>query len=149
MSVRFIETMTGTLDTPEGERCMSFSCRAESPTIGAMVGWAPLTLEGTASLNGISDESPLLEGSQLEIGLPFHRHLRYQLHFRSVEGNEYRFFGQKTVRLLRPLKTMTTLPGTLFRDGIEWGHGNLHFSLTDLPGFLASFRAGFGEGAPR
>lgn len=140
MRVRFNETMAGTVKTPEGERKFSFSARASSDTVKAMTGWAPLALDGTASLGGVAEDTPLLPGSQLEIGLPLHRYLRYQVHFRSPDGNEYRFFGEKTVRLRRAAKTMTTLPGTLFKDGVEWGTGTLRFAFTDLPRFLASFR---------
>jgi len=105
----------------------------------ALFGWEPLRLEGTAYLEGVVPRAPLLPGSQLEIGLPLHRFLRYQVHFRDPDGNQYRFFGQKTVRFLHLPRTMTTLAGRLFRNGADLGAATLRFGLWDLPCFLGSF----------
>lgn len=139
MRLHFDETMAGTVRTPGGERRFAFTGRADAASPLAMVGWAPFRLEGTASLQGAVEDAPLLPGSQLEIGLPLHRHLRYQVHFRDGEGNQYRFFGQKTVYLLQLPRTMTTLEGTVFRNGAELGPATLRFDLKELPKLLRSF----------
>ena len=139
MRLHFDETMTGTVSTPDGARHFEFTGRADAPSPLAMVGWVPFKLEGTASLEGAAENAPLLPGSVLEIGLPLHRHLRYQVHFRDRAGNLYRFFGQKTVYLLALPRTMTTLEGTVFRNGAELGPATLRFDLKELPKFLLSF----------
>jgi hypothetical protein len=139
MRLHFDETMAGTVTTPGGPRRFEFTGRAAAGSPLAMLGWGSLTLTGTATLQGAVEDAPLLPGSNLEIGLPLHRHLRYQVHFRDGHGNQYRFFGQKTVYLLKLPRTMTTLEGTLFKNGAELGPATLRFDLKALPKFLASF----------
>ncbi len=140
MPLRFDETMSGEVAAREGSRHFEFTARAVSDSLLAIVGWRPLVLEGTATLEGAAERAELLPGSRLEIGLPLHRYLRYQVHFRGPAGDLYRFFGEKTVSPLRPLRTMTTLEGRLFRNGAEVGRATLRFKLRDLPAFLGSFR---------
>ncbi len=139
MRLRFDETMAGTVTTPAGERRFEFTGKAGAGSALAMLGWGKFELQGTASLEGAVDDAPLLPGSNLEIGLPLHRHLRYQVHFRDRAGNLYRFFGQKTVFLLALPRTMTTLQGTLFQNGAELGPATLRFDLKELPKLLLSF----------
>jgi hypothetical protein len=139
MRLHFDETMVGTVTTPAGERRFRFTGKAGAGSPFALLGWGKLELEGTASLEGAVDDAPLLPGSNLEIGLPLHRYLRYQVHFRDGDGNLYRFFGQKTVFLLALPRTMTTLEGTLFKNGAELGSATLRFDLKELPRFLLSF----------
>ena len=138
MRLHFDETMAGTVTTPDGERRFKFTGRADASPL-AMLGWGKFQLEGTASLEGAVLDAQLLPGSVLEIGLPLHRHLRYQVHFRDPAGNLYRFFGQKTVFLLALPRTMTTLLGTVFKNGAELGPATLRFDLKELPKFLLSF----------
>ncbi|MFH2006134.1 MAG: hypothetical protein ABI333_06075 [bacterium] len=140
MGLQFKETMAGRVTTAQGDQDFSFSAYADSKTLFAFGGWSPMNLTGTASLEGVVEGAPLLPGSYLEIGVPLHRYLRYQVSFEDGEGHVYRFFGQKTVRVLDLPKTMTTLEGRLFRDGDELGPATLWFSLLDLPRFLATWR---------
>jgi hypothetical protein len=140
MGLHFEETMAGTVRLPEGERRFSFSASADSDRALAFGGRAPLRLTGTATLEGVVTDAPLQEGSSLDIGIPLHDYLRYQVTFEDAEGRRYRFFGQKTVRMLKLPKTMTTLHGHLFRDGAELGPATLTFDLKDLPRFLSSWR---------
>ncbi len=140
MGLHFEETMSGTVRLPEGERRFSFSASADSDTAFAFGGRAPMRLSGTATLEGVVTDAPLLEGSSLDIGIPLHDYLRYQVTFEDAEGRRYRFFGQKTVRLLRLPQTMTTLHGQLFRDGAELGPATLTFDFEDLPRFLSTWR---------
>ena len=140
MPVQFEETMAGTISTPEGPRAFSFRVQAASDA-WMVFGWVELmTLTGTASLQGVVTDAPLLRGSNLEIGIPFHDYLRYQVAFEGPDGERYRYVGQKTVRPWRLVSTMTTLRGQLFRDGVEVGAGTLRFDLKTLPRFLASWR---------
>jgi hypothetical protein len=140
MSLRFQETMAGAVTTATGARALRFTAVAASSSALALLGWQPLSLAGTATLAGIVEDAPLLPGSQLEIGPPLHRSLRYQVHFRDATGNVYRFFGQKTLALLHLARTMTTLEGTVYKNGDEYGPATLRFKLGDLPRFLGSFR---------
>ncbi|HEY3354035.1 MAG TPA: hypothetical protein VGQ83_12355 [Polyangia bacterium] len=140
MALRFQETMAGTVATAEGPREFLFTATASCGSALALLGWAPLHLEGTATLEGVVDGATLLPGSQLEIGPPLHRFLRYQVHFRDPRGNVYRFFGQKTVFVLRLRRTMTTLVGRLYRNGADVGEATLRFALRDLPQLIGSFR---------
>ena len=140
MGLQFKETMSGTVRLPEGDTRFSFVVTARSDTVFAFGGWAPMDLTGTASLEGVVTDAPLLEGSSLEIGIPLHDYLRYQVTFEDGEGRRYRYFGQKTVRVWNLPKTMTTLHGHLFRDGSELGPATLRFDLKDLPSFLSTWR---------
>ncbi len=140
MGFHFNETMSGTVITPEGERQFSFDAIADTDALTVFAAWAPMTLTGTATLEGVAEAVPILEGSYLEIGIPLHRHLRYQVNFADGDGHQYRYYGQKTVSLLNIPKTMTTLEGRLYKDGQELGPGTLRFSLLELPRFLASWR---------
>lgn len=140
MGLHFDETMAGVVTTPEGDRSFSFTVSADSPALLAFGGWAPMTLTGKATLEGVVEGAEVLPGSYLEIGVPLHRYLRYQVNFADHEGHVYRYFGEKTVRWLNLPKTMTTLVGRLFKDGDEVGPGTLQFSLLDLPSFLTSWR---------
>ncbi len=140
MGLRFRETMSGFVSTPEGERQLSFSVEADTPALTPFGGWAPMSLTGTVTLEGVVEEAELQPGSYLEIGLPLDRHLRYQVTFDDEAGRRYRFYGKKTVRFWDLPRSITTLEGDLFRDGEELGPGTLRFSLLDLPSFLASWR---------
>lgn len=139
MGLTFRETMSGRVATARGERPLRFTATATSDTLGAAFGWAPLWLDGTAHL-GRAAAGPLEAGSSVEIGLPFRRELRYHLCFGDAAGHRWRFFGRKDVRFSRPWRTLTTLRGTLFRDGCEVGPAELRFRLRDLVPFLASWR---------
>jgi len=140
MGLQFKETMAGFVNTPDGERQFAFTVLADSAALTNFGGWAPMSLTGTATLEGVVEDAEVLPGSYLEIGVPLHRYLRYQVSFLDGQGSVYHYFGQKTVRLLSLAKTMTTLEGRLFKDGEELGPGTLRFNLLDLPGFLASWR---------
>lgn len=140
MGLHFEETMSGFVTTLEGDRQFSFTVNADTPALTAFGGWAPMTLTGSATLEGVVEGAEVLPGSYLEIGVPLHRYLRYQVNFADAKGGVYRYFGQKTVRLLNLPKTMTTLEGRLFKDGDEVGPGTLHFSFLDIPSFLVSWR---------
>ncbi len=140
MPLRFRETMNGTVRSEEGPLAFHFTVTATSPTVRALGGWSPMRLTGTAEVAGHVRRAELLADSFLWIGVPFHRWLVYHVAFRDDKGSVWRFHGQKTVGVRKPLVGMTTLEGRLFRDGEEVGPATLHFRLRDLPRFLASWR---------
>ncbi|MCD6498040.1 MAG: hypothetical protein J7M25_07020 [Deltaproteobacteria bacterium] len=140
MALHFDETMIGTVEAPQGTKAFSFIISADSPSLSALGGWGAMTLTGVATIEGIVQDAPLLAGSSLEIGLPFHRYLKYQLAFRDNSGETWRFFGQKTPTFQHPFRSMTTLRGELFRNGRRLGAATVHFRFLDLPRFLASWR---------
>jgi hypothetical protein len=97
------------------------------------------TLTGRVSLPGTADD-PHAVGT-LQIAPLRRRRLRYQLAFRAEDGRPLRLDGWKTVRFLRPLRSMTTLPATLYEaDGSVLGEALLKFDVRDLPSFRAGFR---------
>jgi hypothetical protein len=147
MGLSFRETMWGSVETRRGGRRFRFVARATSGTLAAGAGWGPLWLAGTARVG--RSGAALGPGSSLEIGLPFRRLLRYHVQFTDAAGHRWRFFGRKDVRLSRPWRTLTTLRGVLFRDGVEVGPAELRFRFRDLARFLASWRPWQGALADR
>ena len=135
MKLRFKEAMWG--KTEDGRR-FGFALTAEAPTLGAVALSERLSIEGEASLEGAAEASPL--SGTLRIGLPWRRVLEYDFSFRGADGATYRYSGQKRVRLLRFLRTMTTLVGTLYRDGEALGGATATFALRDLPALVRSVR---------
>ncbi len=149
MRLTFRETMSGWVETPDGHKSFSFSIEAASPRARAIAGWSPMGLQGRASLDGVVEEAEILPGAFLWVGLPFHRVLRYHLSFRDPQGRLWRFHGTKDVRLTSPLRSMTTLRGLLFRNGVPYGKAELKFRLETLPAFLRSFRVTLGNRSDR
>lgn len=89
-----------------------------------------------------SDEVPCQGSITLDY---LHQHVvRYELDF-SVEGQPYRYIGEKTdVRLRHPLlltKTHTTCYGTVCNHaGTIVSRSVLHFDLLSMPAFVTSLR---------
>jgi hypothetical protein len=133
--IRFAERMEGTVTIGTERKPFSFDVDARGPASGA-----PLVLAGTVRIEGLCPDTPVDAAvSRLEVGVPLRRHIRYTLAWTDAQGRRWRFFGEKTARLLRPLSTMTTLPGAVYRDGLEVGPALLRFPLRTLPSFLLSF----------
>ena len=70
LGLHFKETMSGHVTTPEGDREFSFSVNADSRSPFAFGGFAPMSLTGTARLEGVVEGAEVLPGSYLEIGIP-------------------------------------------------------------------------------
>ena len=138
MKYEFLETMSGHADISGERRAFRFRVRARCDgVLDEMLG-RPLRLTGVVQLPGIAEEAEC--AGTLQIALPLGRRLTYALAFTGDNGKCYRFHGRKEVRYLHLLRTMTTLSGELFEDGVKIGEARLHFALRSLPSFLLSFR---------
>ncbi|MCK6547793.1 hypothetical protein L6R52_18215 [Myxococcota bacterium] len=135
MKVTFRETMSGATD--DGRR-FAFHVEVEAPRLSSLALAEVSRVRGTVELEGITSHAPI-EGTLL-IGLPWKPVLEYELEFRGDDGARWRFSGKKSVALTHPVTTMTTLPGTLYRDGEEAARCRLQFALADLPALLTSVR---------
>lgn len=138
----FYETMSGGYRLRgEASAPMSFTVRAQSPSISKFLREPRAFLEGEIDAEGFADHRPL-RGT---IGLDFLRTRRipYALTFDCNEGKGYRFEGHKTISLLSLIKSMTHLPGKLIDadSGRDIGEAYLQFDLEgDLEKFIKSFR---------
>ncbi|MEI8083647.1 MAG: hypothetical protein WCI74_17565 [Actinomycetes bacterium] len=96
-------------------------------------------LHGTVTAEGLASGTPIagtIEISPLEL----HR-LRYTFTTIADDGREYRFDGWKTIRGVRLLRAMTTLPITVYGpDGGVIGTGLTRFPLQTAAAWLGSFR---------
>lgn len=141
MKFRFEENMYGhyrEVKTTGGSGAFDFSCRVEADLFQFLQD-RNTRLTGTVSMEGIAQEVPL-EGT-LRIDPLFGRELVYDFTF-SKGRARYRFLGRKSVRLLDPVSSMTTLSGKIERDGVTLGDVDSRFNLLEFPGFLLSFRLG-------
>lgn len=136
----FSEVMAGpaTLRGETDKRLLRLELDVTCPGLLKLWSDTEATMTGRVSLPGIADD-PRACGT-LQIAPLRRRRLRYRLAFRAMDGRQLRLDGWKTVRLLRPLRSMTTLPATLYEDDSVLGEALLAFDLRDLPRFLATFR---------
>jgi hypothetical protein len=135
----FSEVMAGPARV--GERRGELRLELDVTVPGLLVLWGDVEarLTGRVSVPGVADRAPAT--GTLLISPLRRRRLRYQLRFRADDGRELSLDGWKSVRLLRPLHTMTTLPATVYEaDGRVLGEAVLRFDLRSLPRFLAGFR---------
>ncbi len=141
----FHETLTGTLRPSDGgpERPFEFTVTASGRHLVRSFVGAPLDLRGTVTLTGQGPgavrDAPA-EG-WLTIDPVFGRELVYELRWRDAEDHPWRLYAKKDVRLLHLVASMTTLRGTLYRDGDAQGAMTVYFRLSDLPSFLWGMRA--------
>jgi hypothetical protein len=96
-------------------------------------------LIGTVTADGLASGTPLV--GTIEISpLELHR-LRYTFTTIADDGREYRFDGWKTIRGLRLVRAMTTLPMTVYDpDGTTIGTALTRFPLPTTLAWLRSFR---------
>lgn len=135
----FQEVMAGTARVDGEQRPLRLDLDASAPGLLTLWGDTEARLAGRVTLRGVADDAHA-HGS-LQIAPLRRRRLRYQLQFRATDGRPLRLDGWKSVRLLRPVHSMTTLPVTVYeQDGSVLGDGVLRFDLRTLPRFLAGFR---------
>lgn len=136
----FGEVMAGPARLATGERVpLRLDLAVTSPGVLTLWGDTTAELTGRVTLPGLVDD-PAATGT-LEIAPLRRRRLRYRLTMRALDGRVLRLDGWKSIRLLRPVHTMTTLPATLYdADDTVLGEAVLRFDLRTLPRFLASFR---------
>ncbi len=144
LGLSFHETLTGTLRPASGgpERTFEFTVTASGRHLARSFVGAPLDLRGTVTLTGAGPgavrDAPA-EG-WLTIDPVFGRELVYELRWRDAEERPWRLYAKKDVRLLHLVASMTTLRGTVYRDGEAEGSATVYFRLGDLPGFLRGMR---------
>jgi hypothetical protein len=142
LGFQFEETMTGSyhrIDSPGEEHPIEFSVRASVPSVRKFLLEPIAAISGRIQARGLATDKPL-EGT-LEINPLLKRKLIYDFRFTSDAGAESRFFGEKDLEALRPVKTMTTLPGSIFEGDNEIARAVLRFRLrADIVRFLRSFR---------
>ena len=138
----FRETMSGTCHLagdPDRERSIVFTVTARSPRIGAFLEHREVTIDGTIDVEGLATQQPLT--GTLGLDVLFTRQIAYDFSFAGDDGAVYRFTGEKNVRVLAILETMSRLPAVLLDAGGETvADANLRFDLRgDLVTFLRSF----------
>jgi UDP-glucose 4-epimerase len=96
-------------------------------------------IKGNLYMAGLGKYVPI-EGT-LSIPLLSKKKIIYTFTFPSAAGKPYRFSGEKNVRLLSPVETMTTLPGKITDEsGREVATALVKFNLRrDLIPFIRSF----------
>lgn len=107
--VEFSETMAGSFalaGRPDELRPFSFTVRAVAGSLTS----GRAELSGTVDAEGFADGAPATGSLVVD---PRTRTLRYELAFRGNDGAPYRFAGRKTLRLARPVRSMTELPGAI------------------------------------
>lgn len=137
----FSEVMAGPARLRSGSEQRPLRLELDVTCPGLLKLWADTeaTLAGRVLLPGVADD-PHAVGT-LQIAPLRRRRLRYQLAFQATDGRPLRLDGWKSVRFLHPLRSMTTLPATLYEaDGSVLGEAVLRFHVRDLPRFLAGFR---------
>jgi choline dehydrogenase-like flavoprotein len=137
MGLSFFETMSGHLDDTESNRHPAeFEIKAEANHLHALV------RTGEARITGVMHAPPWATAAPLEGTiriLPFlGRTITYDFTFRDDQDRELRFWGQKSLSWLRPVKTMTILKSELRHGDDVLASGVLTFALGDLPSFIGS-----------
>lgn len=148
MQMRFEEEMAGTYESfdaslPGGE--FSFRIRVTCDDVRdprVIEG----RIEGDAFLAGVVKDAPLL--GTITISPVWRRTIAYAFTFQ-VAGKPWRFAGQKDVKPWALLKTMTTLPGTIYDDtGKPVAKAVTTFNARrDMLAFLRSYRFSKAGGA--
>lgn len=112
---RFAETMSGSFvlgDDPGTTRRFSFSIEARAPSL-----WRHLRSGGETELSGTLDAEGFADGvpihGTLTLAVLTRRLIRYQFDFTANDGADYRFAGQKDIRLGDLRGSFTTLPGVI------------------------------------
>ena len=132
--------MAGTYSSHEGhEAPMMFQVDAVAPGPQSFVVGTPIQLRGTMTIGGIARTVPTHGQLTVRLFRLGKRELVYELIFTDDQGHQCRYEACKTVSFIRPLSTMTTLKGTVYRGAESIGSATVHFDLKDIPGFLSSF----------
>ncbi|MFH8484937.1 hypothetical protein [Streptomyces longisporoflavus] len=141
---RFAETMLGTarLEGDGSVRRARLDLRVSADTVLRPRGTTEARLAGRIRIAGWADDAHA--AGRLEISPLARRRIRYRLAF-TAGGRRLTLDGWKSITPLRPVRSMTVLPFTLYETGEKGerpvGSGTLRFPLAGglLP-FLASFR---------
>ena len=141
MKLEFSETMTGTYrlyDAGVDDRPFEFSIRVVQQP-GRIEQTGPI--EGTVTLEGFADRKPLI--GTLQIAPLTRRALVYNFEFATNDGEKVRFEGMKNLSAFRPIRSMTSLAGTLYKEYRPIGAAQATFNIRrEFPRLLASLRLG-------
>jgi hypothetical protein len=137
----FREVMEGTLER-DGERFdrpFRFEFDVRVPELFFMFRTVEGRAVGDATIDGLAKHARA-EGT-IELSPVVKRRLHYKFTF-DVAGERYRFDGFKSIRWTDPLRTWTTLPGTVYApDGSVYGKAVLRFVFRrHLEGLVKSLR---------
>ena len=130
-------TLTGAADAP---RRVALKTQVTAPDAVRHLRDGMAELSGTLEMEGFADDVPL--AGTIEISPLRKRLIRYEFSFVGNDGRPYRFAGQKDIRFLDLIGSLTNLPAALFdQAGKEIGQARVKFDLlSDLLPMLVSFR---------
>ncbi|MGW7428905.1 hypothetical protein ACWGIN_05075 [Streptomyces sp. NPDC054861] len=138
----FTETLLGTvrLDGEDRDRPVRLDLAVTADTLVRPAATTRASLSGRVRVQGWADDKGA-EG-ELEISPLARRRIRYQLEFTTAAGRKLSLDGWKSLTALRPLRSMTVMPFTLYEDdGARAGVGTVRFPVaTGLLPFLRSVR---------
>jgi hypothetical protein len=143
VGLEFRETMSGSWhpsDAPARERAISFTIRAVAHDLLRFLRDRRAEIVGAVDVEGLASHRPM-RGTLLVDPL-IGRRIVYDFAFTGDDDRKLRFRGEKSIELLRPLATMTTLPGELLdAEGATIGAARLRFDArSDLGKLLRSVR---------
>ncbi len=135
----FRETMAGTYRRGHEERPMKFTVTARAKDIVQHLMDRRAELVGHVDMEGFATQQALI--GELTIDPLIRGRIGYEFSFSADDGKRYRFSGEKTIHLFKPVQSMTVLPGAILDErSTEVATATLHFDPRHLPSFLASFR---------
>ncbi|MDX2565202.1 hypothetical protein PV371_36920 [Streptomyces sp. TX20-6-3] len=137
---RFSETMIGkiNLDSDSRTRAVRLDLKITADCVLKPFDTTNALISGRVRIAGHSDDQAAR--GTLEISPLARRRIRYQVHF-TTDGRRFTLDGWKSVTPRRPVKSMTTLPFTLYENDTQVGTGELRFpTITGLAPFLMSLR---------
>jgi hypothetical protein len=147
---RFKENMYGHYVAFEGpaagkELPFTFRWELEYRSLLGMLRGEPTEAGGWVEAQGLARHADLEGIFEMK---PFsERFIRYTFRFAADDGRVFRFEGQKNIRYLHPLRTLTTLPGAILdADGRRLSGAVVRFRLGELLTFLLTFRLGLVRG---
>ncbi|MFQ5479308.1 MAG: hypothetical protein ACE5E4_11910 [Candidatus Binatia bacterium] len=142
VGLSFSETMSGSycfIGSRRGEGSLMFRIDAFSRNLFETLRTGQVAVTGYVEMEGVAKHAAL-EG-QMTIKPLLARLIRYEFGFRGDDDSTYFYSGCKTIRHLRPKKTWTTLPGSIFdADRQEIATSVTRFDPEDLIPFLRSYR---------
>jgi|GEM_PF-594702 len=119
---------------------IEFEIDAVAPRIERFFFNPTTKIRGNLYMEGMGNHHIPIEGT-LDIPLLTRRKIIYNFRFKSNDGKEYRFSGEKNIKFLQLIDTFTTLPGKITDiHGKEVASATLHFNLRrDFIPFIRSF----------
>ncbi|MFE5549557.1 hypothetical protein ACFQ71_37905 [Streptomyces sp. NPDC056534] len=135
----FRETLLGTVTVDGHQRSIRLDLKVEAD--GLLRPWRTVQarVAGKARVGGLADGAVV--SGEMEISPVARQRVYYRISFRAG-GRNLTLEGWKSVTALRPVRSLTVLPFTLYEEnGKQAGTGTLRFPLTtSLVPFLTSFR---------